>query len=124
MYTMALDIALLAEQSGEAAEKIAATYFDIQERINGNWLLAQITALPAADFWDRRARTALFAGFYNTLRSITHTLIKNGESAQDWATRHDKALAKVDSAIAELRQRDTSLATLSVVLGEIAALGS
>ncbi|MDO4776100.1 MAG: NAD-glutamate dehydrogenase [Cardiobacteriaceae bacterium] len=123
LYIQALDVALLAEQSGKDAVQVADVWFAVEERLQGHWLLAQINRLPAADSWDRRARNALLASFQATLRSIVHSLVGSGRSVAEWAGDRESALAKADQAMAELQNRDASLATLSVVLGELAVLG-
>ncbi|MDO5091155.1 MAG: NAD-glutamate dehydrogenase [Cardiobacteriaceae bacterium] len=122
LYAQALDVALLAEQSGKDAAQVADLWFAVQETLQGHQLLAQIAALPAADSWERRARNALAASLQNTQRSIVQQLLASGQSAAEWMTEKAAALDKAQQTLGELQQRDPSLATLSVALGELAAL--
>ncbi|MBV7433403.1 NAD-glutamate dehydrogenase [Cardiobacteriaceae bacterium TAE3-ERU3] len=127
LFVSALDVVLIAEQSGQSLEHVAEVYFSVQRRLNGEWLLAQINQLPASNYWERRARGALLNSFYATLRTIAQNLLEkeSDHPVEDWAETRSSLLKRVDSAVTELDHRDdTDLATLSVVLGEIAALAT
>ncbi|UJF24419.1 NAD-glutamate dehydrogenase [Suttonella sp. R2A3] len=119
----ALDVVLITEQSERDINQVAEVYFAVQQRLQGGWLLKQINQLPADDYWARRARTAQLNSFYATLRSIAQNLLaEDAPGIDEWAaSRHDD-IERLAQAINELEQRDVDLATLSVVLGEIAAL--
>lgn len=118
----ALDIALLAEETGEAAENIAAIYQQVQARIHSRELSAQIRALPIRGSWDRRAAAALLSSLTESQQQIVRGLLGGGQTLESWQLQKAEDLERLDNAVHAAGREAPSLAALSVILGSIAAL--
>lgn len=127
LYGRVLEIVWIGNKTQMEVERVAPFYFQVLERLHGQWLLAQIQALPAKDYWERRAKMALLSNVDGLLRTVVVALLQEG-SAQEhfstWITTHQELLKQIDSLVVTLQARETlNLATLSVLLAEMATLG-
>ncbi|MDO4434984.1 MAG: NAD-glutamate dehydrogenase [Cardiobacteriaceae bacterium] len=121
-YINALEIVLLAEQQKVAPVHVARLYLQVQNRLHGEWFAKKIKALSTEDYWDRRAQMAQIHAFNQTLRAIVPTLLSSDQAFDTWQSRHMAQLIHLDQAIVEVESRAINLATLSVLLSEVAGL--
>ncbi|SUO97680.1 NAD-glutamate dehydrogenase [Suttonella ornithocola] len=118
----ALDIALLTEKSDMDIQLVADQYVQLRELLKGEWFIEQMETLPAESYWERRAVNALQTTYHTTLSALTEKILSQQVSIAQWQKTHQDNLAHLYQSIEELDKENISLASLSVLLGEIAVL--
>jgi len=128
----ALDIADVAESSGQPLAEVAAVHLALARRLGLERLRAQIGRLPATDFWQERARTALADDLADLQRAIVAEALQAATAAGGaggaaplaaWEAALHDALARADRLLAELAEaHQPDLAQLSVALRELRRL--
>lgn len=118
----ALDWVLMSEQTGKAIVDVVETYLALSKVFSAQTLLQKIAQLPAQDYWERRARNAQQTAFYAILRTLTQQILQSEQSVLDWQQARAGSLAQIAQAVAELAERPATLASISVLLGELSGL--
>jgi glutamate dehydrogenase len=125
-----LDITEVALRRDLPVTEVAEVYYQLSWRYRVDDLLEQITALPRDDRWHALARSALRYDTYTTLAELTGEVLDStprGEAAAErvaaWERANAAAFERVQNSLGELvRQHDSDLATLSVVLRQFRTL--
>jgi glutamate dehydrogenase len=118
----ALDIVELSIAHQRDVETVAATYDEIGDRLQFEWLVEKIVALPRADRWDGLARNALREDAAAQQRRIADGVMTVG-SYNAWAASRSTILVRVLALLEDVRAHGVyDVATLSVALREIRAL--
>jgi glutamate dehydrogenase len=73
----ALDIVVVADESGLDVERVGAAHFRLGNRLGLHWLRDRIVALPRDDRWRARARAALRDDLYAIHREITSEVLRS-----------------------------------------------
>jgi len=73
----ALDIVVVADESGLDVDRVAAAHFRLGSRLGLHWLRDRIVALPRDDRWRARARAALRDDLYAIHREITSEVLRS-----------------------------------------------
>jgi glutamate dehydrogenase len=113
-----LAVAAVARETGVDAERAAASYWGLGERIDFAWLWARLAEAGEEDRWQRRAVAGLGEDLDRARRRLAGAVLGAGPGAL-----HGRALAVVQALIRDLRAAPrTSLAALEVVVREIRRL--
>ncbi|MEC5211117.1 glutamate dehydrogenase [Psychrobacter sp. PL15] len=124
----ALDAARLAEQYERPVDAIAELYFEAYQILQLDWMVDNIANLPQQDYWDRRARHALFNEVSRSLRLLMDGVLSQENTKQaftEWKSRHNSQIESVTAEMQKLDNNDDSvisLSTLSVLMSELSGL--
>ncbi len=114
-----LDIVDLAKRLDTDKQSTASDYFAVYDLLGLDKLFIALDKLPKADYWDRRAATALANELRRTLLSLS-AQAANAGGVETWQADNTQKLTEVQEQIDKL---DTfNLAALSVVLSQINGL--
>lgn len=116
----ALDVVWLASQHQQEREQVAKRFFDLQTRLHGDWFALNIAALPSQDYWEKRAQWAQINAFNHVLRH----LVPHIEDVAAWAQKQEESLSRLDKVIAEWGEQAPSLASVTVLIGELQTLNA
>jgi glutamate dehydrogenase len=118
----ALDIVEIATVADQPVERVASTYFALEDRLQFRWLRDRVNELPRDNRWQTLARLALRDDLYSQLRDATAEAIAH-EDVERWLERRAPAVERSRLVLGEIRATGTfDLATLSVGLRETQAL--
>lgn len=115
----ALDVVRLADAEGFDQTQVATAYFGVAKQLSVDELSKHIKALPAKSDWDRRAANALLLSLNRLVLGLSQQVLKQG--FESWKRGHDQQLKDISHKKAQVLQ-EPSLASLSVLLGDIATL--
>ena len=120
----ALDIAAVAESTRRPLDEVADVHEGIGARLGLTRLRAQIDQLPADSYWQSLAKAALGDDLAQLQRAIAHEAIgQGGDGAAArlaaWESRNGTALERAKRLLAELGDKGSDLAMLSVALREL-----
>ncbi len=125
IYTEALYVVQLAQQTDKPLEEVAHIYFAISDKLNVGWLLKQSEQLPQQTYWDRRANNALIHELNKTLRGLTAGILSSKDSKKalsDWLREQKTAICKLQHAKNSIENQPAKLSVLSVLLSEMNGL--
>jgi len=115
----ALDIAEVAESSGQSVAAVAATYFAIAVLLGLARLRAQITALSSEGYWQGMAKNSLADDLSALQRELAADAMQAGGHAA-WETAQRPAIERAQRMLSELAEtKSADLAMLSVALREL-----
>ena len=98
-------------------EDVARRYFAIGARAGLDWLRSAAAAIKAETTWQRRALESVVADLDGQQADFA------ARAGDDWETRHESALRRVDDLLAELRMAPSvDLAALSIASRELKAV--
>ncbi|GAA4331001.1 NAD-glutamate dehydrogenase [Variovorax defluvii] len=125
-----LDIAEIAGSARWPAERVAAIYFDLANRLGMPWLRDRISALPGDQHWQALAKAAMQDDLSGLQRAITGAVLAGGgegESPQArveaWQSGNGRTLERAAQLMGELRAvAAPDAAMLAVALRELRAL--
>jgi glutamate dehydrogenase len=113
-----LAVALVAREAGVDAERAAASYWGLGERIDFAWLWARLAEAREEDRWQRRAVAGLGEDLDRARQRLAGAVLGAGPDGLQ-----GRGLAVVQALIRDLRAAPrTSLAALEVVVREIRRL--
>ena len=91
---MALDVALLAHDTGKDAAKVAPLYFALGETLGLNRLRNLANRYQPPEHWDRLALRRLLDDISQSQRGIAKKLLANGTGVEQWALAQGDALER------------------------------
>jgi glutamate dehydrogenase len=104
-------------------EAVAQTYEVVGTRLRLDWIMDRIVELPRADRWDALARNALREDALSQYRRIVDAVMTCG-SYETWTSTCAPTVGRVLGLLDDVRAHGVyDVATLSVVLRELRALG-
>ena len=127
----ALDLVMVAEETGRPEALAASVYFALGDRFDLHWLSQQISALPADTHWQALARTALRDDLSTQARNLAAVVLRNApqidavdELIAIWAAGRQFQIERCRQLFADLRSADLiDMSMLSVLLRELRSLG-
>jgi glutamate dehydrogenase len=90
----ALDVALLAHDTGVRPGKVAPLYFALGEKLGLDRLRALAGKFSPPEHWDRLALRRLMDDLSASQRDIAAKLLTGGSDVEDWAKSQSEALAR------------------------------
>jgi len=122
--SQALDVALLARQTGKAPGAVAAVYAALGSAIGLDRLRSLAGKFSPPEHWDRLALQRLIDGLSQSQRGIAGRLLKDGASVEDWTTAQGAVLGRTRSFLQSLEASgDLSVAKLMLASSQIQNLG-
>jgi glutamate dehydrogenase len=116
----ALDVALLARQTGKAPGAVAAVYAALGSAIGLDRLRALAGKFSPAEHWDRLALRRLMDGLSQSQRGIAARLLKDGASVEDWTKAQGAVLERTRNFLQALEASgDLSVAKLMLASSQI-----
>jgi len=91
---MALDVALLAHDTGKDTAKVAPLYFTLGETLGLDRLRNLADRYQPPEHWDRLALRRLLDDLSQSQRGIARKLLVNGTSVEEWAKAQGNALER------------------------------
>ena len=107
----AMDIALVAQQSGHSVVDVASVFFAVGEALNLKWLMEKVEDLPVETRWHAHARGSLRDELLSHQRSLVSQMLAfecAGEGAHRvaaWIGRDDPTLKALLSTLADMRSQ-------------------
>jgi glutamate dehydrogenase len=121
---MALDVALLARETGKDAAKVAPLYFALGEKLGLDRLRGLANRYQPPEHWDRLALRRLLDDLSQSQRGIAKKLLAGGTSTEDWARAQSSALERTRSFLGTLEASgEISVAKLMLASSQIQMLG-
>ncbi|GFZ82091.1 NAD-glutamate dehydrogenase [Nesterenkonia alkaliphila] len=123
-----LDIAALARSHGLDSQTVAEVYFAVYAEFNADELLNHITRLPRKDKWQALARGAQRDELYFALREITESVLTSTSAEttagrlEEWKQANSSALERSARLAEEIRNREHSMASITVLLRHLRGL--
>jgi glutamate dehydrogenase len=124
----ALDMAEVAQQSGQPMEKVAGVFFELGEALDLEWLRDQIEALPVEGHWHAQARGSLLDELNHQHRALALQVLsltgarKDVSPVQAWLQRDDPSLQYTRSMLAEILTQNADYPIASVAVRRLAQL--
>ena len=119
----ALDVALLAHETGSPPANVAPLYFALGETLGLDRLRALAGKFAPPEHWDRLALRRLMDDLSQSQRAITARLLKNRTSAADWAKAQGDALERTRTFLNALEASgEISVAKLMLASSQIQSL--
>jgi glutamate dehydrogenase len=120
----ALDVALLAHETGAPPDRVAPLYFQLGETLGLDRLRTLAGRFSPPDHWDRLALRRLLDDLSQSQRGITRTLLKSGAGVDDWAKKQGDALERTRAFLNTLdASGELSVAKLMLASSQIQSLG-
>ena len=124
------DIVTIATDAGRRVEDVARVYFAAGHRVGLDWLRRRAAALTAETEWQSRAAASIVDDLYQQQSALTVRIVESmgrgrdvPAAAERWWKTNERAVARAESVVAELRVAGSvDLAMLSVAGREIRAL--
>ncbi|WP_120004458.1 NAD-glutamate dehydrogenase [Nesterenkonia muleiensis] len=123
-----LDIAEIARTHGLDSRSVAEVYYAVYAEFDADSLLNHITNLPRKDKWQALARGAQRDELYFALREITESILTTtehqqaGQRLESWKQAKSSALQRAGRLTEELRGREYSMASITVLLRHLRGL--
>jgi glutamate dehydrogenase len=122
--SQALDVALLARQTGTAPGAVAAVYAALGSAIGLDRLRSLAGKFSPPEHWDRLALRRLMDGLSQSQRGIAARLLKDGASVEDWTKAQGAQLERTRNFLQALEASgDLSVAKLMLASSQIQNLG-
>jgi glutamate dehydrogenase len=119
----ALDVALLAHETGSPPGKVAPLYFALGETLGLDRLRTLAGKFAPPEHWDRLALRRLMDDLSQSQRSIAAKLLKNGLGVADWAKAQGEALERTRGFLNSLdASGELSVAKLMLASSQIQSL--
>jgi glutamate dehydrogenase len=119
----ALDVALLAHETGSPVAKVAPLYFALGEELGLDRLRVLAGKFAPPEHWDRLALRRLMDDLSQSQRTIATGLLKTGSGVADWAKAQSEALERTRLFLNSLEASgDLSVAKLMLASSQIQSL--
>ena len=115
----ALDLADLAEQSGNTLEVAARTYFGIDAELELGLWRAQINRLPTETLWQTQARGSARDDIYLIAGQVTMASLNRKEALPEWCERNARPIQRLRRLLVTISTQVPDLAPVSVALREL-----
>ncbi len=117
-----LDVIDLAARSGLPIGDVAASYWQVFDRLDLSWLWEAVGALPRSTRWQTQARAALRDDLVAALADLTSDALRVG-SVDDWFLANDRLIDTSVVIFNDLRRVDAQdLTTLTVAVRQLRTL--
>lgn len=115
-----LDVVVLSETTGQDVETVFTRYSLVGEQFRFDELLAKVDGLPATNFWETMAKSAIRSDVYATLAAMTKDSLEY-TTMDEWMDTINTST--VDEMLTLLFSQDsTDLAPLTVALRSLRSL--
>ncbi|HWU54980.1 MAG TPA: NAD-glutamate dehydrogenase domain-containing protein, partial [Rhizomicrobium sp.] len=122
--SLALDVALLARQTGKAPGVVAAIYAALGSAIGLDRLRSLAGKFSPPEHWDRLALRRLMDSLSQSQRGIAARLLRDGASVEDWTKAQGAQLERTRNFLQALEgSGDLSVAKLMLASSQIQNLG-
>jgi len=119
----ALDVALLAHETGSPPARVAPLYFALGDALGLDRLRILAGKFAPPEHWDRLALRRLMDDLAQSQRGIAAKLLKNGLEVADWAKSQSEALERTRAFLNSLEASgDLSVAKLMLASSQIQSL--
>ena len=116
----ALDVALLAHNTGVSPEKVAPLYFAVGEALGLARLRALAGKFSPPEHWDRLALRRLMDDLSHSQRGIACKLLNDGIAVEDWTKSQEGALERTRAFLNTLESSgELSVAKLMLASSQI-----
>ncbi|EGN75792.1 NAD-specific glutamate dehydrogenase [Idiomarina sp. A28L] len=127
----AMDIAEVADETGQKISLVAQSYFRLGAEIQIHWFLDQVNKQPVANHWQALARAAFREELDWQQRLLTVTLLKYSEKGMDtdamlaaWLEANRNYVLRWKQTLADFKTtKSHEFAKFSVALRELTLLG-
>jgi len=120
----ALDVALLAHDTGAEPGKVAALYLALGQKLGLDRLRALAGKFAPPEHWDRLALRRLMDDLSQSQRGIAAQLLRGGSSVESWAQKQGEALERTRGFLSTLEgSGELSVAKLMLASSQIQSLG-
>jgi len=125
-----LDMVEVAQQSGQAVDKVAGVFFELGEALDLEWLRSQIEALPVEGHWHAQARGSLLDELNHQHRALALQVLalagggKGVSPVQVWLQRDDATLKYTRNMLAEILTQNADYPIASVAVRRLAQLAA
>src|SRR5690606_32216576 len=101
--------------------EVAATYWELFDRLELLWLWDAIGALPRADRWQTQARGSLRDDLLIALASLTKSVLDHPDrSVASWLAANERSFDRAVAMLTQIRRTDAfSITNLSVALRQL-----
>jgi glutamate dehydrogenase len=120
---MAVDVALLAHETGKDTAMVAPLYFELGEKLGLDRLRRLAGRYQPPEHWDRLALRRLLDDLSQSQRGIARKLLIGGTSAENWALAQSGALERTRGFLNTLEASgEISVAKLMLAASQIQML--
>lgn len=120
---MALDVALLAHETGKDTALVAPLYFALGERLGLDRLRGLANRYQPPEHWDRLALRRLLDDLSQSQRGIAKKLLAGGASVEEWAKAQGEALERTRGFLNTLEASgEISVAKLMLASSQLQSL--
>ena len=117
---MALDVALLAHDTGKDTDKVAPLYFALGEKLGLDRLRTLASRYQPPEHWDRLALRRLLDDLSQSQRGIAKKLLAGGTGVEEWAQIQGEALERTRNLLSTLEASgELSVAKLMLASSQI-----
>ena len=117
---MALDVALLAHDTGKEISKIAPLYFALGEKLGLDRLRSVANRFQPPEHWDRLALRRLLDDLSQSQRGIVKKLLLNGATVEEWEHAQHEVLERTRAFLQTLEASgEISVAKLMLASSQI-----
>jgi len=117
---MALDVALLAHDTGKDTTKVAPLYFALGEKLGLDRLRTLASRYQPPEHWDRLALRRLLDDLSQSQRGIARKLLAGGTGVEEWAQAQSEALERTRSLLNTLEASgELSVAKLMLASSQV-----
>jgi glutamate dehydrogenase len=121
---VALDVALLAHDTGKDTAKVAPLYFALGQKLGLDRLRNLAARFQPPEHWDRLALRRLLDDLSQSQRGIAGKLLASGSSIDEWVLAQSDALERTRGFLATLEASgEISVAKLMLASSQIQGLG-
>ncbi|RZK99313.1 MAG: hypothetical protein EOP36_19720 [Rubrivivax sp.] len=117
---IAPDVASLSKEMKAPLTDVLATHLRVGEALRLPALVKKVRAMPVEDAWTRQAVQSMGQEIFGRQSAITKKLVKSGLAVDTWLDGCKDSHERYNTLVREIvRERDLSVAMLSVLLGRL-----
>jgi len=122
VLTLASDVVLLAEQTGNPVRLCAQGYFAVLDRFNLGRITEQSSDIMLSDHYDRMALDRALANLMRAQRDITEDVLAAGGGGvaarmDAWDSMFSAEIARIEKMVHDLTEGELTVSRLSVAAG-------
>lgn len=120
---VAPDVAVVGGELKKPLPEALVTHLQVGEKLRLPALVKKVRAMPVSDAWTRQAVQSMGQEIFSRQTAITKKLLVSGQSVDSWLETSGGSHERYNMLVRDmLRERELSVAMLSVLLGRLREL--
>ena len=120
---VAPDVAMMSSDLKQSVPDILVTHLRVGEVLRLPALVKKVRAMEVADAWTRQAVQSMGQEIFSRQTAITKKLVQTKQPLESWLAGNEGSNERYNSLVRDmLRERELSVAMLSVLLGRLREL--